>query len=97
MIVNVEVYRHDWGRHRGTGTLHLTNWPEINGGSFVLASICEHLPYGRSAGGVQADRFVGAAVMSIHNIVPGDGYVDVVVEVDWNTPLPIYVDYFRFY
>ena len=41
-------------------------------------------------------RFLGAANLSVANVVPHDGGVTVRVHIDWNDPLPYMVDFILF-
>jgi hypothetical protein len=36
--------------------------------------------------------FIGAASVTVQNVSPGDGVVDFIVNVDWNSPLNITMD-----
>jgi len=77
------------------------SWSVINEQSVVLVSASEGIPTGSTAAG---NRFVGAADITVRNIAPfghtewtggipptGGGVV-FIVTVDWNEPLPIWVD-----
>ena len=37
--------------------------------------------------------FLGAANISVANVVPGNGYIDLRINVDWGDPLPTLVNY----
>jgi hypothetical protein len=54
--------------------------------SNVFANICELT----SLGGTP---FIGAATMRINNIAPGNDFVEVQIEVDWNWPLTIRIQF----
>ena len=74
------AYRQDWGRKKGIHTLRL-NWGEIDVDSLVLAAVKE-------------GPFVGSAHYLLYNVAPRRGGVDIRVHVNWDTPLPLLVDYF---
>ncbi len=77
-------YRHDWGNYNGQGTYHL-NWSAVKPGSLVFVSIGE----GAHGGG----KFIGSARYTLHNVAPGDGVVSIWVNIEWGTPIRLYVDY----
>lgn len=62
--------------------------PRINPGSRVFMSISEYL----TAPGV--DPFLGAARMTVHNVVPHAGGVNALVDVEWGSPLNVQVSIF---
>ncbi|MEO5932331.1 MAG: hypothetical protein ABIQ08_02100 [Duganella sp.] len=45
-------------------------------------------------GGPNAGKFIGAARYTVHNVAPRAGGVDILVDIDWNSPILLYVDYF---
>lgn len=68
------------GTGHGTMVLHI-NRPNIHPQSKVFASICEltrddaHRP------------FIGSARMTIHNVAPQEGSVDIWAQIDWDHDL----------
>jgi protein-S-isoprenylcysteine O-methyltransferase Ste14 len=69
------------------GTYLLTcYWSRINANSHVLAAISEY------ANGNPADRFIGGAQMTVHNIAPFSGGVTAEVDVNWGSPLNVRLD-----
>jgi hypothetical protein len=69
------------------GTYNLfCNWSRINANSHVVAAISEY------ANGDPADRFIGDAQMTVHNIAPYNGGVEVQVDVNWGSPLNVRLD-----
>lgn len=80
-------YRHDWGRRRGQQILRL-NWAVVNRRSHVFVSIGEGV-----AGGPDSGKFVGSARYTLHNVAPREGGVDIWVNIEWGSDIPIYVDY----
>jgi len=69
----------------GTYNLFCT-WSRINANSHVVAAISEY------ANGDPADRFIGDAQMTVHNIAPYNGGVEVQVDVNWGSPLNVRLD-----
>jgi hypothetical protein len=78
-------YRHDWGDLNGEWILKL-NWGAVNRESHVFVAIGE----GAAGGG----KFIGGACYTLHNVAPRAGGVDIRINIDWDDPLRIYVDYF---
>lgn len=81
------TYRHDWGRRHGQWTLRL-NWGAVNPRSHVFVSIAEG-----AAGGPDSGKFIGAARYTVHNVAPRSGGVDIWVNIEWGSDIPLYVDY----
>jgi hypothetical protein len=77
-------YRHDWGDRKGQWIFPLT-WGFINRNTRVFVAIGQ----GAAGGG----KFIGAARYTVHNVAPRDGGVDIWVNVEWDNPIRIYVDY----
>ena len=81
------TYRHDWGARRGQWTLRL-NWGDVNPRSQVFVSVAEG-----AVGGPDAGKFIGAARYTVHNVAPRAGGVDIWVNIEWPSDIPLYVDY----
>ncbi|WP_338760503.1 hypothetical protein [Massilia sp. METH4] len=81
------TYRHDWGPRRGQWRLSL-NWTAVGPQSHVFVSIGEG-----AAGGPDAGKFVGSARYTLHNVAPRPGGVDIWVDIEWGSDIPLYVDY----
>ena len=79
------VYRHDGGDRNNQWILNL-NWGAITRNSQVFVAIGE----GAAGGG----KFIGGARYTLHNVAPQDGVVSIWVNIEWNSPIRIYVDYF---
>ncbi|MEU3078090.1 hypothetical protein [Streptomyces laurentii] len=82
--------RVDLGGLSGLADLHLLGGPTgqpITVNSHVCASIAEY------AGNPGSPRFMGAAKMSVLNVVPGDNDVFTRVFIDWPTELTAAVDF----
>ena len=77
------TYRHDWGLRKGRWVLHLQD-PAITGATRVFVSAGE---------GSGDGKFIGAARYTVHNVAPGPGRVSIRVEIDWDTPISLLVDY----
>jgi subtilisin family serine protease len=77
-------YRHDWGDRKGQWKLNL-NWGSIHNNSRVFAAIGECRPGG--------GKFIGGARYTLHNVAPRNGVVSVWVDVQWNDPIRLCVDY----
>jgi|tagenome__1003787_1003787.scaffolds.fasta_scaffold18317821_1 hypothetical protein len=71
-------------------------WDAVRTDSFVAATVSECHAEGVNAGGHDASRFLGAANLSVANVVPHDGGVTVRVHIDWGDPLPYMVDFILF-
>jgi len=78
-------YRHDWGDRNGQLVLNL-NWGEVTKNSFVFVAIGEGAPGG--------GKFIGTARYTLHNVAPGDGRVSIWVNIEYSSPIRLYVDYF---
>ena len=81
------TYRHDWGARRGQWKLQL-NWGEVGPRSQVFVAIGEG-----AAGGADAGKIVGSARVTVHNVAPRAGGVDIWVDIEWSADVPLYVDY----
>ncbi|MGK7909105.1 MAG: hypothetical protein AB4040_18010 [Synechococcus sp.] len=79
----IRVYRHDWGDKKGVYRLNL-NWRGVKGSSLAFVSIGEGAPNG---------KHLGNARFTLHNVCPRPNGINIRVEVDWDDPLRIYVDY----
>ncbi|MGC5220969.1 hypothetical protein ACPW96_00055 [Micromonospora sp. DT81.3] len=85
------TYRHVWGDLRGWVRLNLTS-SVIRKTTNVFASISEADPIVTSTDPIPAP-FLGAAVMTVANIAPYNGGVQVLVSVSWDAPLFTVVSY----
>lgn len=83
--MNVLFYRHDWGDKNGLWTLNL-NWGDIHCNSLVFVSASEF-------GGGQQCGFIGAARYTVHNIAPHEGQVSVRLNIEWDSPIRVHLDY----
>ena len=81
------TYRHNWGSRRGQWILRL-NWSAINPVSRVLVAIGEGAGSGPDDG-----KFIGAARYTLHNVAPRAGGVDIWINIEWSSDIPLYVDY----
>lgn len=81
------TYRHNWGPRHGPWVLRL-NMAVITAKSQVFVSIAEG-----AAGGPDAGKFIGAARYTVHNVAPRAGGVDIWVNIEWSSDIPLYVDY----
>lgn len=79
------TYRHDWGDLNGQWNLYL-NWGDIKCNSRVFVAIGEGAP-GNC-------KHMGAARYTLHNVCPKDGQVSIWVNIEWGSPIRLYVDYF---
>ena len=72
----------------GSGVIINCSDPRINANSRVVASMSEYgtAPY--------LDRFIGAARMTVHNVRPYNGGFNAWVDVEWDYPLNVRVDFF---
>jgi hypothetical protein len=61
------------------------NWPFVNRNTLVFASATEVGPDGTA--------FIGGANYAVNNVVPFDGGVTIIVEIGWDSPLSLRVDY----
>ena len=80
--------RVNWGRRHGQWVLPL-NSGRINARPRVFVAISE----GNNAG-VDAGKFIGSARYTVHNVAPRAGGVDILIEIEWNADILLYVDYF---
>jgi hypothetical protein len=79
------TYRHDWGNLKGRINLNLA-WDAIQQGSKVFVSATEF-------GGGNQDAFIGAARYTVHNVAPHAGGVSVQINVEWDSPIRVRLDY----
>lgn len=80
--------RVNWGNRHGQWVLSYAH-PSINARSRVFVAVSEG-----AAGGPDAGKFIGAARYTVHNVAPRAGGVDIMVDIDWNTNILLYADYF---
>ncbi len=83
-------YRHDWGLKKGQHILPLS-WGLITPNSLVFVAIGEGNPPLPANG-----KFIGSARYTVHNVSPQSGLVKVWVNIEWASPIRLYVDYFVF-
>lgn len=81
------TYRHDWGDRNGQLKLNL-NWGAVTANSRVFVAIAEG-----AAGGPTAGKFIGAARYTLYNVAPTNGAVNIWVNIEWSSPIRLYVDY----
>jgi len=77
-------YRHDWGDRNGQWKLNLS-WGAVSASSRIFVSIGEGAP----GGGKQ----MGAARYTLHNVTMQNGVVSIWVNIEWGSPIRLYVDY----
>jgi hypothetical protein len=78
------TYRHDWGNRNGQHILELTGGSFTNN-SMVFVAIGEGAPGG--------GKFIASARYTLHNVAPSNGRVKIWVNIEWNFPIRLYVDY----
>lgn len=78
------TYRHDWGDRSGQQILNL-NWDAVTENSRVFVAVGEGAPGG--------GKFVGNARFTVHNVAPSNGEVSIRVNIEWDSPIRLYVDY----
>jgi hypothetical protein len=71
-------------------------WDAMQVDSAIFAAVAEAHPEGVSEGGRDARRFLGAAPMTVLNVVPHDGGCNARVRIEWDSPLYFAVDYLVF-
>jgi len=82
------------GEYEGNGNFVVSfDWGAVQPDSTVLVSISEAHAEGVSSGGHYASRFMGNASLSVLNVVPLSGRVEVRVHVDWEDSLPFVLDF----
>ena len=79
--------RWDWGNRNGDWILRL-NWGVVGANTAAFVAIGEG-----AAGGPTAGKFIGNAKFTLFNVAPRSGGVDIWVNVNWNNPIRLYVDY----
>ncbi|MEU8663199.1 hypothetical protein [Actinoplanes philippinensis] len=77
------TYRHDWGLRKGQWILHL-NDPAVTGATRVFVAAGE---------GSGDGKFIGGARYTVHNVAPGPGRISIWVDVAWDSPINLLVDY----
>lgn len=75
---NMHSYKHYWGQYNGTVKSTLY-WSVVTTSSRVFASCSE--------------GFLGAARYTVHNVIPGNGYVQLWTDIQWGAPISLYCDY----
>jgi hypothetical protein len=60
-------------------------WNAISANSTVMAAVSEYR-------GGPLGRFIGSAIMTVHNIRPFNGGVDVVIDTGWGNPINVRMD-----
>ena len=83
----VGCLRWDWGNLNGDLILRL-NWAVVTAASLVFVAIGEG-----AAGGPTAGKFIGSAKFTLYNVAPRNGGVDIWININWPTPIRLYVDY----
>jgi hypothetical protein len=78
------TYRHDWG-DRNHGQRLTLNWNVITNESRVFVAIGE--------GGAGGGKHFGSAKYTLFNVVPTNGSVGIWLDIDWNSPIRLSVDY----
>lgn len=78
------TWKQDWGNLNGQRILPL-NWSAVNCNSRVFVSICEF--------DLNQCGFIGAARYTVHNVAARNGGIDVWINIEWDTPIRIRVDY----
>lgn len=81
------TYRHNWGARRGQWLLRL-NWAAAGPRSKVFVAIGEGAGSGPDDG-----KFIGSARYTLHNVAPRTGGVDIWINIEWGSDIPLYVDY----
>jgi hypothetical protein len=81
------TYRHDWGDRNGQWILTL-NWSTVTANSRVFVAIAEGAPGGPASG-----KFIGSARYTLYNVAPTNGAVSIWVNIEWSSPIRLYVDY----
>jgi hypothetical protein len=76
--------RFDWGDKNGQWILNL-NWGAVTRNSRIFVAIGEGAPGG--------GKFIGAARYTVHNVAPQDGRVSIWINIEWSSPIRLYVDY----
>lgn len=82
-------YRHNFGGRHGQWLLTVNPLFGVTPRSRVFVSISEGLP-----GGPEVGKFIGAARYTVHNVAARTNAVDILVDIDWNSDILVYVDYF---
>lgn len=82
--VGAVSYRHYWGAKNGQWILTLNGLP-VTAGQAVAVTVSESDGAG--------NEFIGDARMTIHNVAVGDGWVAVRVNIEYGSPLNIWLHY----
>jgi hypothetical protein len=81
----------------GNGVIDVNfEWDAMHVDSAIFASVSEAHAEGVLEGGRDARRFLGAAGMTVLNVVPHDSGCNVRVHIDWGEPLFYAVDFLVF-
>lgn len=94
-----KTIRKYWGPLQGRATLNY-NWSIINYNSVVIITASKYPAASTPPDPSPAPRFVGSASATVENVSPhgppydpnGNHGVGFVVNVDWNSPIPIVTD-----
>jgi hypothetical protein len=77
-------YRHHWGNWNGQRIYNLT-WNAINRDSRIFVATSEGNP-GEA-------KFIGDARYTVHNVAPYDGGVRVRINIEYDAPIGLSIDY----
>ena len=80
-------YRWNFGNHHGEWIMTL-NWSIITTRTAVFVAIGEGAPGGPTAG-----KVIKSAKLTLFNVAPRDGVVDIWVSISGAVDVPVYVDY----
>ena len=83
----IATLRWDWGNLNNDLILRL-NWGAVTPATAVFVAIGEGAPGGPTAG-----KFIGSAKFTLFNVAPRSGGVDIWINVNWGSPIRVYVDY----
>jgi hypothetical protein len=67
------------------------SWPAVTARSAVFVAIGEG-----AAGGPTAGKYIRRAKFTLFNVAPYNGGVSIWVNVNWGSPIRLYVDYVAF-
>jgi hypothetical protein len=85
------VHRHSLGYLKGHVTYNLTGELGWNLKTILVTASEGHDQQFRASD--DPHRFVGSANIIVENIAPKDGGLSAKIHVDWDEPLPIWVDF----